>query len=411
MHRPADMIAKQGVDQLALLGGTPAFAEPIHVGRPNIGNRADLMRRISDALDRRWLTNDGPFVRELEASLAKFLEVEHCIAMCNATVAMEVLARSLALSGQIVVPSFTFIATAHAFSWLGLDPVFCDVDPATHTLDPADVARALTPTTTAIMGVHLWGTACDVAGLGEVAAGANAHLLFDAAHAFACSARGAMVGSFGAAEVFSFHATKFFNTLEGGAVTTNDAALAKELRLMRNFGFSGYDSVVAEGTNAKMNELSAAMGLTSFDALPALLELNAARSAQYQDALAGIPGVRLVTPPAADRSNHQYFVLEVARDSGLTRDQLLALLWAENVRARRYFYPGCHNTTPYADIPRRPLPVTDRLIEEVLVLPTGGSVSEADAGVIAGLVRFALENADQLRDRIHARIPAGGLPA
>lgn len=402
---------KRSVETLALFGGTPAFTEPIHVGRPNIGNRADLIHRINGALDRRWLTNDGPLVRELEARIGGLLEVDHCVLMCNATVAMEVLARALGLTGQVVVPAFTFIATPHAFSWLGLEPVFCDVDAATHTLDPADVARAVNSSTSAIMGVHLWGTACQVDELDRIAAKIKAHLLFDAAHAFACASGGKMIGSFGAAEVFSFHATKFCNTLEGGAVTTTNAALADELRLMRNFGFSGYDSVIAAGTNAKMNELCAAMGLTSLDALPDLLKLNATRFAQYEQALAGISGLRVVKPPTTDRTNHQYFVLEIGSDTGLARDQLLALLWAENVRARRYFYPGCHNSAPYAALAKRPLPVTNRLVEEVMVLPTGGSVSEAEVAGIAGLIRFAIQHAEELRERVPLRIPPGGISA
>lgn len=396
---------------LAILGGTPAFAEPMHVGRPNIGDRDAFMRRVEAALDRRWLTNDGPNVRELEAKLALFLGVEHCITMANATVALEVLARALALTGEVVVPSFTFIATAHAFAWLGLTPVFVDVEPETHMMAAAGLSAAITPRTSAIAPVHLWGGGCDVDGLGAVARQRNLPIVFDAAHALASTIGGRAIGGFGNAEVFSFHATKFFNTFEGGAVTTNDAALARELRLMRNFGFRGYDDVAVIGTNAKMNEISAAMGLTSLEGIDALIELNRARFERHAAALDGLAGIRVVRPARTERSNFQYFVLEIGEQTGLTRDQLLATLWSENVRARRYFYPGCHRSAPYAELATRALPVTERLAREVLILPTGGSVSEADVDRIAEIIRTALAHADELAARVPRDIPPGGLHA
>ena len=396
---------------LAILGGTPAFAEPVHVGRPNIGDRAAFMQRVEATLDRQWLTNDGPNVRELETRLAALLNVEHCIAMSNATAALEALARALALTGEVVVPAFTFIATAHAFSWLGLTPVFADVDADTHMLDPRALDDVINARTSALAPVHLWGGGCDVDGLTHVANARGIPIIFDAAHALASTIGGRAIGGFGNAEVFSFHATKFFNTFEGGAVTTNDDALARELRLMRNFGFRGYDDVASIGTNAKMNEISAAMGLTSLDGIEALMELNRKRFEQHAAALSDLPGIRVVRPARAERSNYQYFVIEVSERAGLTRDQLLATLWSENVRARRYFYPGCHRAAPYAALPTKPLPVTERLAREVLILPTGGSVSEADVDKIAVLVRTALQTADELTARVPREIPPGGLRA
>ena len=398
---------KSKLADLAIFGGTPAFAEPLHVGRPNIGDREKFMTRVSEALDRRWLTNDGPFVRELEAKIAEYVGVEHCVAMCNATVGMEVLIRALDLTGEVIVPAFTFIATAHAVAWLGLQPVFCDVDPRTHTLDPNDVARIINPSTSAILGVHLWGNVCDDAGLRAQAARHGAKLIYDAAHAFSCDVAGKRVGSFGDAEIFSFHATKFFNTLEGGAVTTNDASLARELRLRRNFGFAGYDAVATVGTNAKMNELSAAMGLTSFEALDDLLAVNAERFGAYADAIRDIDSVQLVAP--ANVSNKQYVVLEVNDDAGLTRDQLLAVLWAENIRARRYFFPGCDRVPPYDTPERRSLPVTDRLVSQVLVMPAGGAVSDADVGNIVDLMRWLFAHAEEVARKLPAVLPPGGL--
>lgn len=227
------------IDQLAIFGGVPAFEESLHVGRPNIGKRERLLERINEMLDRRWLTNNSPFVRQFEQRIAEMLGVKHCVAMCNATVALEIAIRAAGLSGEVIVPSFTFIATAHALQWQEITPVFCDIDPHTHNLDPRRVEQMITPRTTGIIGVHVWGRACDVEALTDIAQCHHLKLLFDAAHAFGCSYKGRMIGNFGDVEVFSFHATKFFNTFEGGAVVTNDDDLANKIRLMKNFGFAG----------------------------------------------------------------------------------------------------------------------------------------------------------------------------
>ena len=269
---------KAGIEELAIFGGKPAFESALHVGRPNIGNRQHFEARMADILDRKWLTNGGKYVKELEDRIAEFVGVKHCIAMCNATVALEIVIRALGLTGEVIVPSFTFVATAHALQWQQIVPVFCDIDPATHNIDPRRVEELITPQTTGIIGVHLWGRACDTEALSEIARRHHLHLLYDAAHAFACSYEGRMVGNFGDAEVFSFHATKFFNTFEGGAVTTNDDELAAKIRLMKNFGFSGYDEVTYIGTNGKMSECSAAMGLTNLESMDDFVAVNLQKS-------------------------------------------------------------------------------------------------------------------------------------
>ena len=224
---------KKIIDDLAIFGGTPAFEEVLHVGRPNIGDRESLFIRLNDLLDRKWLTNNGPYVREFEQSVADLIGVKHCIAMCNGTVALEIAIRALGLTGEVIIPSFTFVATAHALQWQEITPVFCDIAPHTHHLDPARIEAMITPRTTGIIGVHLWGQACDVEALTEIAHKHQLKLLFDAAHAFNCSYQGHLIGGFGDAEVFSFHATKFFNTFEGGAITTNNDELAAKIRLMK----------------------------------------------------------------------------------------------------------------------------------------------------------------------------------
>lgn len=403
--------AKLSLENLAVFGGTPRFPEPLHVGRPNFeGSRQRLLDRIGGILDRRWVTNNGPVVQELEARVAEKLSVGHCVAVVNGTVGLELLARALDLEGEVIVPGFTFIATAHAFQWLGLRPVFCDVDPRTHSLDPGKLQECLSEATRAVVGVHLWGEPCDVEGLQAFAERHRLTLLFDAAHAFSCSRKGRMVGGFGRAEVFSFHATKFFHTFEGGAITTNDAALAARLRLLRNFGFAGYDSVVDVGTNGKMTELAAAMGLVALEALPGLLASNRERWEQYRDALGGLPGLRLFPLDQGEARNYQYLVVEVdAALTRLSRDRLLQVLHAENVLARRYFYPGCHRMEPYKSrraSEQRALPVTERLSERVLVLPAGSSVGPAEVSGVSELLRFALEHAEAIGRKLDERVSA-----
>lgn len=391
------------LEDFAIFGGSPAFDSPLHVGRPNIGNRERLLDRINDLLDRRWLTNGGPYVQELEKQIAEKLSVKHCVAVCNATIALEIAIKALELKGEVIVPSFTFVATAHALQWQEIRPVFCDVDPKTHNIDPVRAEELITPRTSGIIGVHLWGRACDVAALTNIARVHNLKLLFDAAHAFGCSYKGQMIGNLGDAEVFSFHATKFFNTFEGGAVTTNDDELAKKIRLMKNFGFAGYDRVIYIGTNGKMSEVSAAMGITSLEDMDTFIAANRRNYLHYQQNLSDIEGIDLIAYDEEEKSNYQYVIVEIDEKMGLTRDQILKILWAENVRARRYFYPGCHRMEPYRSLfphAHLLLPETEVLSQRVLALPTGTAVSRDDIEMICHILKKVSEHADGVRSRL-----------
>lgn len=387
-----------------MLGGIPTFVEPLHVGRPNLGDRAALLDRINDLLDRRWLTNNGPFVQEFEQRVATFLGVKHCIAMCNATVALEIATRALGLHGEVIVPSFTFVATAHALQWQEITPVFCDVDPATHGLDPNKVEALITPRTSGIIGVHVWGRPCAIESLTEIAARRGLKLMFDAAHAFGNSHQGRMIGNFGQAEVFSFHATKFFNTFEGGAVVTNDDDLAARMRLMKNFGFAGYDTVIYVGTNGKMSEISAAMGLTGLESLDEFIAVNRRNYRAYQHGLKSIPGLRLITYDETERCNYQYIIVDVDETKvGLTRDELVVVLHAENVLARRYFYPGCHEMEPYRSyFPHAGfvLPQTKQLTQRVMSLPTGTAVGPQEIAEVCQIIWLAVTHSSEVRSRL-----------
>ena len=366
----------------------------MHVGRPNIGKRESLLSRIDDILDRRWLSNNGKYVREFEVRVAELLGVKHCVAMCNATVGLEIATRALGLHGEVIVPSFTFVATAHCLQWQEITPVFCDVDPRTHNMDPAKIEHLITPRTTGILGVHLWGRACAVEALGEIASRHRLQLLFDASHAFGCSHTGKMIGGFGRAEVFSFHATKFINTLEGGVVATNDDTLAQKMRMMKNFGFTGYDCVEYLGINGKMNEISAAMGLTNLESIEKFVAINRRNYELYRERLAVLPGVELIDYPDTERWNYQYVVVEIDEaKTGVSRDALVEHLHAKGIMARRYFHPGCHRMEPYAS--RYPghsviLPHTEFLCSRVLILPTGMSVSTDDVKRVCDIIRCTL---------------------
>ena len=390
---------------LAIFGGEPAFAEKLYVGRPNIGNRERLFERINEVLSRRWLSNNGRCVQQLEQRISELLGVKHCIAICNGTVALEIAARSLGFSGEVIVPSFTFVATAHALHWLGLTPVFCDVDRRTHNIDPCQIEPLITPRTSGIVGVHLWGRPCEVEALTRIAENYGLSLIFDAAHAFGCSHKSRMIGNFGRLEVFSFHATKFFNTFEGGAIVTNDDALAAKVRAMKNFGFCGQEDTIAVGTNGKMSEVSAAMGLTGLESLEEFVAVNHRNYQRYQAELADVPGMHLMTFDGAQKQNYQYIVLEVdVTLAQISRDQLLQILHAENIMARRYFYPGCHRVEPYRSrFTESALPVTEMLANCVLVLPTGTAVSTDDVDRICEIIRLAVRENQQIGEELLRR--------
>ena len=396
---------KRDLEDLAVFGGNTAFHDKQHVGCPNIGNRERLLKRINNILDKRWLSNSGPYVQEFERKVADMIGVKHCIAICNGTVALEIAIRAAGLNGEVIIPSFTFIATAHALQWQEITPVFCDISSLNYNIDPQKVEKMITPRTTGIIGVHLWGRSCDMEGLTEIARQNNLKLLFDASHSFGCSYKDRMIGNFGNAEVFSFHATKVVNSFEGGAVVTNDDDLAARIRLMKNFGFTYYDTVKHIGTNGKMNEVSAAMGLTSLESMEEFIVVNYRNYRQYISELADIPGINILTYDEKEKcNNYQYIVLEVDETlANISRDQLVDILFAENVLARRYFYPGCHKMEPYRSyFPHAGLQLleTERIVKRVMSLPSGTAIKSENIGKICDIIRFVISNAPAVREEL-----------
>ena len=364
---------------------------PLHVGRPNIGKRESFLARVNDILDRRWLSNNGPVVQEFEKRVAEILGVKHALAMCNATAAIEIACRALGLKGEVIVPSYTFIATAHALQWQEITPVFCDMDPATHNLDPAKIEKLITPKTTGIIGVHVWGRGCDTNEIEAIATKRNLKVMYDASHGFGCSKGGRMLGTFGECEVFSFHATKFINCLEGGVVATNNDELAYQMRMMTNFGFTGFDKVEYLGINGKMNEISAAMGLTNLEAMEEIIAVNRRNYEAYCAGFANVPGISVIKYDPAERNNYQYVVIEVDPEvCQRNRDEIVEALHAKNIIARKYFWPGCHKMEPYRSLQPNAgllLPETERIASRVIVLPTGQSITAEIISDICSIIK------------------------
>ncbi|MEO1060707.1 MAG: DegT/DnrJ/EryC1/StrS family aminotransferase [Actinomycetota bacterium] len=371
-----------GLRQLAVEGGAPLFAEPVRVGAPNRVDGERLATAIRQVIDRRRLTNDGPLAREYEERLGELCGA-HAVLVVNGTAALLVAGRALGLSGRIAVPSWTFVASVHAVSLLGAEPVFVDVDES-HTMDPLALERiAAAGAIDGVMPVHLFGGACDIEAIGLQAAGMDVPVLYDGAQALGTTIRDHPIGRFGTASAFSLHATKWMSAIEGGFITTEDAALAEECRRRRNFGIVGPDAVAMVGTNAKMSELHAAAGLVQLDRFDELAAHNEACFAAYRAVLDPCPDVSLLDVGPTGTSARPYVAIELAAD----RDVILAALAAEGVDCRRYFFPGVHRFPPYADLPLvEPLPVTERLAAGCLALPTGDQLTPSDARRIGELV-------------------------
>jgi dTDP-4-amino-4,6-dideoxyglucose len=391
---------KHHIDDLALFGGPAAFRQPLYVGRPSTGDRSRFLKRLNRALDNRWLTNGGPLVQEFEQRVAELTEVRNCVATCNATMALQLLYMATELSGEVIMPSMTFVATAHAARILGLTPVFCDVDPATGCLDPQEAEVAITSRTSAVVGVHLWGRPSPIAELEKLASKHDLQLVFDAAHALGCAYRGQRIGRFGAAEVFSFHATKVVNSFEGGAIVTDDDGLAQHLRSLRAHGAGPDGHGERVGTNAKMSEAAAAMGLTSLEAFDETVRQNRTNHALYLSELVGVDGVSVVSFDEHESPNCQYVVIKIDETiTDIHRDLLMRVLKEENVVSQRYFSPACHQLEPYRSERPVELPHTERMADQVLALPTGPVVSGDDIRRVCDIVRCAITWGQLVSDR------------
>jgi dTDP-4-amino-4,6-dideoxygalactose transaminase len=343
-------------------------AKPAVVGRPNVLNREVFLYRVEQILDRKIFSNNGPLVQELEAAVAKHLCVPHVIAISNATAGLELVLQSLELEGDVILPAFTFVATAHAIKRSGLNPVFCDVSSDQGLIDPAQVHKLITNRTAAILPVNLYGNVCAIEALEEICKEQRIKLIFDSAHALGVKYKNSFVGNFGDAEIFSLHATKFINGFEGGLITTSDNQLAEKLRSARNFGFVNREMVNCVATNAKLSEIHAAMALTNFEYIDEILTVN---RRNYEYCRNSLPSwLKLIEFREGVKSNFQYITVLCPPE---LRDSLIQHLHKNQIFVRRYFYPGLHKLKPYLE-PEYFLPNTDALAEQVICLPTGQDV-------------------------------------
>jgi dTDP-4-amino-4,6-dideoxygalactose transaminase len=359
-----------------------------HVGKPNIGDAEAFLASARDILESQWLTNNGAYVQNLEKEIQNYLGVKHVVAVCNGTLGLRILlSASLDRVGEVIVPDFTFIATAQAVTAAGHRVVIADVDERSHCLSPAAVEKLIGPDTVGILGVHLWGNQCFVEEFREIADRHGVKLFFDAAHAFGCRFNGHAIGGFGDAEVFSFHATKVFNTFEGGAIVTNNDELAAICRKMRNFGFIGTDMVECLGINAKMTEISAAMGLVNLKQVDHFIAANHRNYVLFKKFEDRFPGLEVLEPGSGMESNYHYVVARIDESAfGASRDRIVDALWSHGVRARRYFYPGVSKAPPYQWTQNAPVPVSQRLCQTLIIFPTGPSVTEEDVELIASVL-------------------------
>ncbi len=363
---------------------------PIYVARPKLPELSDLMPLLEEIWSSRILTNRGPILQRFETTLSEYLGVEHLSVVSNATQGTIIAMRQAGItSGEVITTPFSFVATAHAIRLSGATPVFADIDPVTLNLDPAQVEAQITPHTRAILPVHTFGTPCDVEGLVEVAERHGIALIYDAAHAFAVRRDGKSILRHGDMSVLSFHATKVFNTFEGGAVIVRDRETKLAIDRLANFGFADALAVDDIGTNAKMNEFNAAVGLAQLCGFDEVLAARHVVAGRYAARLEGVDGLRCVCPTGVAGHNSYAFPILLGPDYHIDRDALFARLEAENIFARRYFYPLISELTPYSDLPSAAselLPVASKAAGQVLCLPLYHDLDEAAQDRIIDLI-------------------------
>lgn len=368
------------------------FDNPIYVTRPLLPDLAAVGEKLREVWNAQWLTNNGPQHRLLEKRLMETLKAPYLSMFNNGTIALIVACQSLRLSGEVITTPFTFPATPHVLAWNGIRPVFCDIDPVTMNIDAARIESMITPQTTGILAVHVFGTPCDVAGIQEVADRYGLRVIYDAAHAFGVEIDGQGIGAFGDISMFSFHATKLFHTAEGGALTFTDRNLKPRIDLLKNFGIKNEEEVMMPGINGKMNELQAAVGLVVLDCIE---EERAKRKAildVYRACLRDVEGVTLATDdPPGLRPSYQYFVVRIDEERfGCSRDEVYREFKKYNVMTRKYFYPLCSDYACYRHLPSAHpagLPAAHRVAGEVLAMPFYGGLTADDVERICAILK------------------------
>ena len=376
--------------KLAILGGEPSFPEKIELAQPSTPNLEELTPLLQEIIDRRWLTNDGKFLKSFELDLKSYLDSSCCRVFCNGTIALNVASRALKFSGEVITTPFTFPATVHSLSWNSLTPVFCDIDPETYNLDPEKLESLITPKTTGILGVHVFGNPCEVEKIKAIARKHNLKVIYDAAHSFGVKLNGKSIAGFGDASVFSFHATKIFNTLEGGCITCSDLDLNRMIGYLRNFGIRSESDIVEMGINGKMDEFRAAVGGINLKRVSTSIQKREALVMRYKEAFKGILGLNFQKMTEGTSPNYSYFTIKIsANEFGLSRDEVYLCMRSEGVMVRKYFWPLCSDFPIYQNLPstrREALPNAVKVSGEILALPLYDELAIEDQDKIISLV-------------------------
>jgi dTDP-4-amino-4,6-dideoxygalactose transaminase len=346
--------------------------KPIYVTQPSLPPLDEFIPYLQEIWNKKILTNAGPFHQQLEQTLCDYLGVKHVSLFTNATIALVTALQALNIKGEVITTPYSFVATAHSLLWNGISPVFVDVDPNTLNLDPSKIEAAITPLTAAIMPVHVYGHPCDVEAIQKIADKHNLKVIYDAAHAFGVQCHCGSVLKHGDLSVLSFHATKVFNTFEGGAIISPDAATKLRIDQLKNFGFVDEVTVVAAGINGKMSEINAAFGLLQLKYVDEALQNRKRIDAVYREQLANVKGIFCVNNSGEAVSNYAYFPIMVQPDYPLSRDELYQRLKENGINGRRYFYPLITNFPMYRNLPSSQinnLSVASKAAEQVICLP------------------------------------------
>lgn len=364
----------------------------ITVTSPLLPSLDDFMPYLQDIWNRKWLTNNGHYHQELEKALCEYLKVPYISLFTNGTLPLITALQALRITGEVITTPYSFVATTHSLWWNGIKPVFVDIDPITGNLDPDKIEAAITPRTTAIMPVHVYGQPCDTKRIQEIADKYGLKVIYDAAHAFGVEVNGESILNAGDMSTLSFHATKVYNTIEGGALVMHDEATKKRIDYLKNFGFADETTVVAPGINSKMDEVRSAYGLLNLKQVDAAIEARHRAAVQYREALRGIPGIRVMEDIPGVRHNYSYFPIFIdAEKYGMTRDELYFKMKENNVLGRRYFYPLISEFSTYRGLESaRPenLPVAHKIADSVICLPMYHSLTEDDVKrIIEQIVR------------------------
>ena len=344
----------------------------LYVTQPDLPPLDEFMPYLREIWDRKILTNNGPFHEKLEAELSRYLGIEYLSLFTNGMLALVTMLQAMRIGGEVITTPFSFVATAHALHWNGIKPVFVDIDPSTGNMNPANIEAAITPQTTAILPVHVYGNPCDHVEIKRIADTYGLKVLYDAAHTFGARQAGQSIANYGDMSVLSFHATKVFNTFEGGAIVCHDAETKKRIDFLKNFGFADEVTVVVPGINAKMNEFQASLGLLQLTRIDSALAARAAVYQRYRSALDDVKGIRLFKQQPDVMANHSYFPIFIGPEFGMSRDALFQKMQDQGIFARRYFYPLISEFSAYRGLPssrRDNLPHACQMAEQVLCLP------------------------------------------